>query len=270
MTAPHSVTSPPDTARTRKNQLSLTQVAAGALSAVTVAVLGSQLGAAGTLIGAAGASVITTVGTAVYQASLERSRERVRLLAQRTRSSPISRDGSWTEQPRPAPLRSEQFDDGAGQGSDHQGPDQRLRPRDRSRKLAALRWGAVVVGALGAFLLAMMVITGFEVATGQTIGGNGHGTTFGQVVDAPAGPRNHRPAIPPASESSVAPTSEPPSETTSAPDTAASATTTPAPDASTSPEPSPSNSYDRPGPSGPTPTPPLLPTGLPGRNMPLP
>ena len=58
MTAPHSPTSPADT--TRKTNLNPTHVAAGALAAVTAAVLGSELGAAGTLIGAAGGSMITT------------------------------------------------------------------------------------------------------------------------------------------------------------------------------------------------------------------
>ena len=84
MTAPHAPTSPDATKR--KADLNAAHVAAAALAAVTTAVLGSELGAAGTLIGAAGASVVTTVGTAVYQTSLERSRKRVRSLAQRARS----------------------------------------------------------------------------------------------------------------------------------------------------------------------------------------
>lgn len=82
---------------------------------MTTAVLGSVLGAAGTLIGAAGASVVTTVGTALYQASLERSRERVRSLAQRTRPWPTVPVGSRTERPHAAaanaPLGDGQFTD---------------------------------------------------------------------------------------------------------------------------------------------------------------
>lgn len=169
MTAPHSPTNPDDTPR--KIDLNLTHVAAAALAAVTTAVLGSGLGAAGTLIGAAGASVITTVGTAVCKASLERSRERVRSLAQRSRPLPTSREGSRTESSHPAavnaPLGDEQLTDSA------RGP----QPWDRSRRFTTLRWAAVIVGTLGAFVLAMMVITGFEWASGETVGGNGTGTT---------------------------------------------------------------------------------------------
>lgn len=211
MTAPHSPHSPDDA--TRKTDLNLTQVAAAALAAVTTAVLGSELGAAGTLIGAAGASVITTVGTAVYQASLERSRSSVRSLAKK----------------RARPLPTSPVD----------------------RRLATLRWGTVVVGALGAFLLAMTAITGFEWINGKTVGGNGTGTTIGQVVTDQPGPR--RPATPPAPPSPSAPASETPTETTVPP------TSTTTPDGGASVDQSPTKSSDRPAPSEVTPTsPPLI------------
>jgi hypothetical protein len=47
-------------------EVSGTQVVAGALASVSAAVVASLFGAAGTLIGAAVASVVTTVGSAVY------------------------------------------------------------------------------------------------------------------------------------------------------------------------------------------------------------
>jgi len=247
MTAPHSPHNPDDT--TRKIDLNLAQVAAAALAAVTTAVLGSELGATGTLIGAAGASVITTVGTAVYKASLERSRERVRSLAQRTRPRPTSREGSSPKHSHPAavnaPLRDEQLT-GSTRGRQY---------GDRSRRFTDLRWGAAMAGALGAFVLAMMVITGFEWASGGTVGGNGKGTTIGRVVTDQPGPRN--PATPPASVSET-PT-ETPTETSTAPDTS---TTTP--DGGAGVEQSPTKTSDRPEPSEVTTTPPLIPPGLPG------
>ena len=247
MTAPHSPPSSDDT--TRKIDLNLAQVAAAALAAVTTAVLGSELGATGTLIGAAGASVITTVGTAVYRASLERSRERVRSLAQRTRQRPTSREGSSLEHSHPAavkaPLRDERLT-GSTRGQQY---------GDRSRRFTGLRWGAAMAGALGAFVLAMMVITGFEWASGGTVGGNGKGTTIGRVVTDQPGPRN--PATPPASVSET-PT-ETPTETSTAPDTS---TTTP--DGGAGVEQSPTKTSDRPEPSEVTPTPSLIPPGLPG------
>src|SRR4051812_50137347 len=58
--------------------LSPVQVAASALAAVSSAVLLSFFGVAGTLIGAALASVISTVGATGYSASLRKTSERLR------------------------------------------------------------------------------------------------------------------------------------------------------------------------------------------------
>jgi hypothetical protein len=257
MTAPRPPASPEGT--TRKANLNLTQVAAAALAAVTTAVLGSTLGAAGTLIGAAGASVITTIGTAVYQSSLERSRESIRSLTYRTRPYPGSRQGSRTTRSHPAAAHTPPGDEQLT-GSIDRGP----QPADRSRRFATLRWGAVVLGALGAFLLAMMLITSVEWASGQTVGGYGNGTTIGQVLNDQPGPRN--PPAPPSPHSPGAPTSETPTQTPTetptptptAPDTSI---TTPGRD-TTSVEPSPTSG--RAAPSEVTSTPPLIPPGLPG------
>jgi hypothetical protein len=250
MTAPHSTVSPADTPP--KNKLNLTQVTAAALAAVTAALLGSQLGAAGTVIGAAGASVVSTVGTAVYHASLERSRQRVRSLAQRTRSS-TSRAGPTTESSHSAamtaPLGAEPPPDSTDGGA----------PRELARRFATLRWGAAVVAALGAFVLAMMLITGFEWASGESLGGNGKGTTLGRVVDAPAGRDEPDPATRRAPSSSE-PGSETPSQTTEAPETA---TTTTPPEDGASDEQSPPETSDQPTPSEVSPTSPLFPD-LPG------
>jgi hypothetical protein len=250
MTAPRSPASPDDT--TRKTGLNPAHVTAAALAAVTAAVLGSMLGAAGTLIGAAGASVITTVGTAVYESSLRRGREKVRSFAHRTPPSPRLREGSRTERSRPAavdgPLGDEQLTDSI---------DRRPQSSDRFRWFATPRWGAVVVGALGAFLVALVFITGFEWASGETVGGNGKGTTIGQVINNSPGPR-----LPPASPSPHSPgpsLSETPTQTPTAPDTS---TTTP--DDSTGVAPSAPKTSDRPVPSEVTPTPPLIPPVLPG------
>ncbi|HEX2300751.1 MAG TPA: hypothetical protein VHH34_19975 [Pseudonocardiaceae bacterium] len=254
MTAPQSTVSPTETPR--KNNLNMTQVAAAALAAVTAALLGSQLGAAGTLIGAAGASVVTTVGTALYSASLERSRERVRALAQRTRALPTSRAGAQTE-PAHSALRSTPSDDESSPG----GADGQTPPQQSPRRFISLRYGAAVVAALGAFVLAMMVITGFEWASGETLGGNGKGTTIARVVDSPSGPQAPDPATPPAPSSSSVPTSEEPARTGEAPEPSAP-TSTPS-EEGTSEAPKPSETVERPEPSTVTPPTPLVP-GLPG------
>lgn len=189
----------------RAIDLKLSRVAAAALAAVTTALLGSRLGAEGTLIGAAGASVITTVGTSLYQASLERSRERVRSMAHRTRSAhPAAVD---TLRAKPSLPADEQLRDTAGQ------------PSNRAGRSAAWRWAGVVVAALGGFAVAMMMITGFEWASGKTVGGNGKGTTIGQVVNDQ--PRPPQPTAPPATSETPTEkpteTSEPTATTTTAP-----------------------------------------------------
>lgn len=254
MTAPHSPTSPDSPSSpagtSRKIDLNMTHVAATALAAVTAAVLGSELGAAGTIIGAAAASVITTVGTAVYKASLERSRARVRSLAHRTRPVSAVQERSRIERVRPAavnaPLGNEQRTDGIREP----------QARDRSQRFATLRWGAMVVGGVGAFLLAMIVITGFEWASGGTVGGNGQGTTIGRVVTDPPEPR--KPATPPVPSSPAVPASETPTEATEAPET----TSTTTPDDAEVDE-SPTESSNRPAPGEVTTTPPPLIPGLP-------
>jgi hypothetical protein len=67
-----------------KRLVSPSQVAGGALASVTAAYLGSHLGVAGTFWGAGLSSVVVSVGGAVYQRSLERTRARASLAAART------------------------------------------------------------------------------------------------------------------------------------------------------------------------------------------
>jgi hypothetical protein len=59
-------------------ELSLTQIVASALAAMTAAVLASYLGVAGTVIGAAVFSIIGTSGSAIYSHSIRRTKARLR------------------------------------------------------------------------------------------------------------------------------------------------------------------------------------------------
>lgn len=70
---------PPDTSKhARTLDLSVSQVLAGALAAVSSAVAASYFGVAGTLLGAAFGSIFGTVATAVYKHSLSRTGAKVR------------------------------------------------------------------------------------------------------------------------------------------------------------------------------------------------
>jgi hypothetical protein len=67
--------------QSKKIEISPTQVAGGALASVTAAFLGSHLGVAGTFWGAGLTSVVMTVGGALYQRSLERTKDRANVAA---------------------------------------------------------------------------------------------------------------------------------------------------------------------------------------------
>src|SRR5882762_2389459 len=69
----------PDESRTPRTrpELSVTQIVASTLAAVTATIAASYFGVSGTVIGAALASVVTVVGNAVYSHSIRRTRERV-------------------------------------------------------------------------------------------------------------------------------------------------------------------------------------------------
>ncbi|MGH4019800.1 MAG: hypothetical protein ACRDT0_11300 [Pseudonocardiaceae bacterium] len=227
--APH-----PSAAETpRKTDLSVTQVSASALAAITAAVLGSQIGVFGTIGGAAAASVITTVGTSIYKHSLERSRERVRRLAVRTKQFPAQRAADDTPP-------THRHGDPLGQALSD-APTERVvtPPTERvvtpatapatpplTARQRKLRWAAAVAGSLAAFVVAMMLITGFEFATGRTLGGHGDGVTVGRLADsrpAPEQPSEPAPAAPAPLTTSEDATQRTSTDTTTAPRT----TTTP-------------------------------------------
>lgn len=65
-----------DETKPPKLEVSPAQVAGGALASVTAAFLGSQLGVAGTFLGAGLTSVVITVGGAFYQRSLEATKQK--------------------------------------------------------------------------------------------------------------------------------------------------------------------------------------------------
>ena len=167
-----SGTGPSTEEGSRKSDLSVAKVSAAALAAITAAVLGSTIGVAGTVIGAAMASVITTVSSTLYQSSLERSRERVRLLAART--MPLPRQRAQRDVPQSDVPQSD-----VPQPDVPQSPTAALEDVQplavpgptTARPRRTLRWTAMAAGSVGAFALAMTVLTGFESAIGQALSG---------------------------------------------------------------------------------------------------
>src|SRR4051812_44028724 len=142
--------------RTRRFDLSATQVLASALAAITATVAASYLGVSGTVIGAAVASVLTVIGNAVYGHSLRTTGNRVRATAG---LPPLA---------LPTPARTEAQ------------PPVLPSPRSehRSPVLRRLAFGTVAV-----FTTVLTVVTGIELVAGRPIsdlvrGDSGSGTTL--------------------------------------------------------------------------------------------
>lgn len=171
--------------------LSLTQVLASALAAVTATVAASYFGVTGTVIGAALASVLTVTGNAVYGHSLRRTGDRVRdVVPARVRrlppgAAPYSEPVAMpVAKPVAMPVAEPVAEPGVT-------PAKAGRPT-----LSAATWRRMAFTAAGVFAAVLAVITGIELVTGKPVstivrGDAGSGTTvFGTA------PRSSTPATP--------------------------------------------------------------------------
>lgn len=161
-----------------KLQLDWIKVLGAALAAMSSAVLLSTLGAAGTIIGAALGSVVITAGGSVYSHYLALSRERVaraqaaasrRVSDARTQLRRAATDLDEAGKPSDAtgPLAKAQHDlHGAATGLRE--VEQPPRPSYREA-LKGLPWKRIALAAAGVFLVAMAVITVFELVTGRAV-----------------------------------------------------------------------------------------------------
>ncbi|MFT4295447.1 MAG: hypothetical protein QM582_08550 [Micropruina sp.] len=183
----------------------LPQIAGGALAAVTTAAVGSRLGVAGTLAGAAIASVLAAFASTLYTKGLEHTRDGVKKI--------VLRDGGGkakevaVDEPAPA------------------------RKRGWGRRTAIA--GGMLATAAVSFVVAMGLVTGWEFSTGQSLDGR-NGTTISQVgtKKAASKPTPSASATPTASATPSATASSTPSASPTASETP---TATPTPSASETP-----------------------------------
>lgn len=205
----------------------ISQVLAGALAAVTAALIGSTMGVAGTVVGAGVASVISTIGGTLYLKSIQRTRESVRTVHAKV----VGRSGGatvlvTTDDPDPAPTPGEEVEAEAAEPAGEEPVANDRPPAGRWR-----RWPVLVATTIAAFALGMVAVTGVEWLRGESLSGDS-GTTFGSIV-APhqSSGGDGDPADP---TTTTDPTTTPPATstepTTTAPPTATS--TTPPPDES--------------------------------------
>ncbi len=200
---------------------------AGALAAVSSAVLLSTLGAAGTIIGAALGSVVVTVGGALYSQGLGRSRERlVQAQAAALRKAGIAqaevrraRRHQGDDQTVDAHLThaEERLDE--AKGDLEAVTVERAGPGWRER-FGMLPWKRISLVAAGLFAAAVLTITAFELVTGETLssitGGSdgGGGTTITHLGGGSDGDTSQHDDKAPSDDGS-SPTSEPTNEPSS-------------------------------------------------------
>ena len=258
---------PPDTdeqppqPKTKRLDMSGTQLVGGAFAAMTAAVIGAQLGVAGTVLGAAIGSIVAGTAGSLYTASLKQTQTKIaaafigrvgdtpvqitsndRTPDDRTPDDRSTVDG-WhaitqpiaaVAPPSPDPVATAAEIDPAG-GPAARGP-----------------WKPILVATVAVFLLAIAGITAFELITGQSVSG-GQGTTISQVGDGRSGgtetPRQvpstdtstteptTEPSAPPSTEPSTEPSSEPGqvTEPTTAPSTRTQPSTSSEPTATRAP-----------------------------------
>src|SRR3954451_8339151 len=142
----------------RATGLSPVQVAASALAAVSSAVLLSFFGVAGTLIGAALASVISTVGATVYSASLRKTSERLRGVVTGRQQAAAKGTVATSD---PAATR-EMVAATRVLTTPARGLPAGLDPRRAPARRFSPGWGRVAVYAAAVFVVAMGIVTGIE------------------------------------------------------------------------------------------------------------
>ena len=180
----------------------------GALAAICAAVVGSYLGVAGTLIGAAVASIIGTVGTEVYERSIKKGGKKLQTLAPAFVKAPAAVGtppvAAATEEDSPS----------------HTVPPARQ-----------IRWKRIALLAGAVFVLAMGSLTVVEMFTHKSVAsmvGNGTkaGSTVGGLLDPGTGSATSTPSpsTPSGTPTDTAPAVAP---TTSEPATPAPTPTTP-------------------------------------------
>lgn len=202
---------------------------AAALAAVCAAVIGSFLGVAGTLIGAAVASVIGSVGTEVYHRSIKKGTEKLQIVAP-------------TFIKVPAAVGTPEV----AAATEDESPSHTVPPPSGR----TIRWGRVAAIAGALFVIAIGSLTVAELLTGRpvasTVGNTSNGgTTVGSVFknddsstptpapsvspsDEQTTPADEQPATPAETPDATVPTTGPAAEpTTEAPTTPAPQQTQP-------------------------------------------
>ncbi|WP_239069789.1 hypothetical protein [Streptomyces sp. SID13666] len=239
-----------ETSQRGRLDLSVPQVAGSALAAVTAALLASQLGVYGTIIGAGVVSIVATAGGTVFQHFFRRTGEQIRTVS--TRHLPVSVPGTDPEagstrllEELPPPGEDGIPDGEYGEATVH-GTTKR-------------GWRKSAIGAVVVFVLAMGTVTSIELATGSepsvTAVFDGGGSHHRPPADRPSAPASDPAGTPgdtpspgssttPSESSSPSPTPSGSGSGSPTPDPSGSPSSGGSPSTSTSPTPDPGQSSD--------------------------
>jgi hypothetical protein len=184
----------------KESTLDLVKVAAGAVGAMASAVLLSTLGAAGTITGAALGSVIVTVAGSMFSKGVDVSKQGVtaaqalaarRLAQARSQVGAAAQDmDNSTEAQQRLSAANAELDAAESEMHAQDAPVHAAGPGWRDR-LSVLPWKRIALAAAGVFLVAMAVITGFELVSGRAVS-----SMTGGSSDRPPSPPSRRASRP--------------------------------------------------------------------------
>lgn len=185
--------------------IEISKVAAGTLAAVSAAVIGSFLGVAGTLIGAAVASVIGTVGTEVYQRSINKGAKKLQTFAPTFIKAPAAvgtpEVAAATEEDAPSHTVA---------------PEEVTEKREADQSGTKLRWKPILIGSFVVFVIAMSAIFVAEAIAGRSLASiSGNGDAGRSIIGVPIGDEDKSTPTPAPSVTPTeteAPTTSPTSE----------------------------------------------------------
>lgn len=218
--------------------LSLVQVVAAALAAVTSVLLSSQIGIAGSIIGVAVASVVSTVASQVYRNTLLRSADKLREMRDASVEANASAAPSTVAANQAADIAGKPTQDDTSAGQDTSATQNtaaleregfRVAPRDLRERAAQRRKDTLkrrlIIATVAFSLVAVLVYAGIVMLV---TGGEGIGEKR-SIISEPTATKTVAPATP-----TVDPTpSTPVVSTTSSAETEHVATTAATTEAST-------------------------------------
>ncbi len=161
----------------RRIEVNWVQSMAGALAAVTSAVLLSSVGVAGTLVGAAIGSIAATVGSAVYSYYIAATKDRV-AAAHAVAASRVSRAQTRLQDATEGTAAGTPAADAkiAGAGEDLEQAREVLEEAEEAPArvdwrtvLVGLPWKRIMLAAGAIFVVAMLAIVSFELITGRAV-----------------------------------------------------------------------------------------------------